>query len=290
MRSGARTTWSRPIGLSRPLAASSPFVPLPVGSGDDRGRLVHRQLQQCGVGEGPRPVRENQPAHTPAVRPGYGSTTQAPGPTACVPVPTQRSDVPGGTKKPRRGPGARPREVAPKSARTGPGRSVSRVSTSSVGPAIPPGRTSTSQSRPVGKRATPLGSPSQRLRQSSGSGAADTSQSTAAPAPWPPVPVISHSLPFRAPRRVRGPCVHPGRAGTVRTMTRVRETGGENPPRWSRPTVTRHGRRPGAPWRAAAGRTRRGVSCRNRVRGGPSPSATGCAGRRGRPPGPGTTW
>ncbi|GAA2441211.1 phosphatase PAP2 family protein [Streptomyces glaucus] len=38
------------------------------------------------------------------------------------------------------------------------------------------------------------------------------------------------------------------------------------------------------------GRPPRGVSCRSRGPAGPSSAATGCAGRRARPPGPATTW
>lgn len=60
-----------------------------------------------------------------AARPGYGTTIQVPLPAVRMPVPTQRAAVPGGTKNPIRS--------SPKSTSTGPGRSRTRVSTSSVG-------------------------------------------------------------------------------------------------------------------------------------------------------------
>lgn len=123
---GVRITWSRPIRLSRPLAAGSALRAFRADvPGGRAGRLVHREFEESGVGEGPRAVRRDQPAHSPPARPGYGTTIQVPRPQPLIPVPSQRETVPGGTKKPMRD--------SPESARTGPGRSIRRVRMSSVG-------------------------------------------------------------------------------------------------------------------------------------------------------------
>ncbi len=73
----------------------------------------------------PEPSGGTSQRTPPPARPGYGTTIQVPWPQPLIPVPIQRETVPGGTKKPMRD--------SATSARTGPGRSIRRVRTSSVG-------------------------------------------------------------------------------------------------------------------------------------------------------------